>query len=92
MCHRLGVLRGGEDVGAFVVHLPFGFHSFANRWASAIWAGVSCLASASRQVSISFRNSLSMVAVPRLRPVTAYLSKDPLSTASFVKMEAISSH
>jgi hypothetical protein len=33
-----------------------------------------------------------MVAVPRLRPVTAYLSNDPLSTTSFVKMEAISSH
>ena len=45
-----------------------------------------------RQVSISFRNSASTVAVPRLRSVTAYLSKEPLSTASLVKMEAISSH
>ncbi len=49
-------------------------------------------ASASRQVSISFRNSASTVVVPRLRSVTAYLSKEPLRTASFVKIEAISSH
>ena len=37
-------------------------------------------------------NSASTVAVPRLRSVTAYLSKEPLSTASFVKIAAISSH
>ena len=34
--------------GALVAHLPFGFHSRASFCASAIWAGVICLAVVSR--------------------------------------------
>jgi len=50
-------------------------------------------ASSSRQLSISFKNSLSTSAVPFLPFVdSAYLSKPPLSTASFENTSYIASN
>jgi len=63
------------------------FSSWTSR---AVFRTARLRASASRHFSISAKNSASTVAVPRLRSETTYLSKEPLRTASFEKIEAIS--
>ena len=45
------VFATGSRVGAFVVHLPFGFHARSRFCASAICSGGICLASASRSAA-----------------------------------------